>query len=53
MNPDLVYEEQHWIRPDLTVMYPGNTTTFKTLDGTAGWEVTDDWEMKVFVVQVR
>ena len=52
MNENVTYQELYWVRPDLTVMYPGDSETFKTLDGNAGWEVTDDWQMRIFVVQV-
>ena len=53
MNENVTYQELYWVRPDLTVMYPGDSETFKTLDGDAGWEVTDDWQMHISVVQVR
>lgn len=43
---------EYWIRPDMTVMYPGNSSWFQTaIDGPAGWVVTLDGTMSIYNVE--
>ena len=46
------YGFQYWIAPDMTIMKENYNTSFRTLDGTAGWQVSEDgWELHAFLIQ--
>ena len=46
------YEFQYWIAPDMTIMKESYSSSFRTLDGMAGWQVSEDgWELDAFLIQ--
>ena len=46
------YEFQYWIAPDMTIMRQNYSTSFRTLDGMAGWQVSEEgWELDAYLIQ--
>ena len=46
------YGFQYWIAPDMTIMKENYSFSFRTLDGMAGWQVSEDgWELHAYLIQ--